>query len=187
MTITWHSWFGSYRFPWMEAKLINELITTEEKGSILKIVLNSTNLLTADEKHLPSLTNFISSTESSYPISLNVVCKLSKDFNYGTPILKWRLLYLIFNRRQEGSGDVMSIKLFVETIQRMTMIANNPNAVDDVFIYAIDILEALHDKFRRRNILIALPDITPAVVTRIGMISKNNVAFTGERHLVQRT
>jgi hypothetical protein len=45
----------------------------------------------------------------------------------------------------------------------------------------------LHDKFRRRNILIALPDITPAVVTRIGMISKNNVAFTGARHLVQRT
>jgi hypothetical protein len=41
MIITWHSWFGSYRFPLMEAKLIDEFITTEEIGSILKIVLNS--------------------------------------------------------------------------------------------------------------------------------------------------
>ena len=70
----------------------------------------------------------------------------------------------------------------------MTMIVNNPNAVDDVFIYAIDILEALHDKFRRRNIPIALPDITSDVVTRIEMISKNNnVVFTGALHLSQRT
>lgn len=95
----------------------------------------------------------------------------------------WQLLHLIFDHRE----DVMSIKLFVETIQRMTVIANNSKATDDVFVYAIDIMEALHHKIRSRNILIPLPDITPAVVTRIEMISKNNMAFTGPRYLAQRT
>lgn len=70
----------------MEAKLLDD-ITTEEIGSILKSVLNSTNLLTADEKYPSSLENFITSTKSSYPISLRMVCKLSKDFNERTPIL----------------------------------------------------------------------------------------------------